>query len=498
MKEFADWVAEQVKRIPRWARWAALGAVGLIIAAELVFGWGLPAPRLDIPTLTAETQARRLTASGEGTVAPFERGVVTASAAGTVQMSFFNAGDVVRKGDLILLLENADASRAAAESNRALDAAKAAVAPALANAPSEVIISPVSGRIITMRGAAGDTIQSGAYARIAVSGAMAVVLSDDRLAVAVGETVRVESDTPTGSIETEGIVTEREMGVARIVITDARFVENQGVRVFDPDGNLAGTGTLTADETAVVWGVSGVIRTAHKVTGDWIDAGQPLFTLEGPLSLPGYETQMQTIEAAARDAAAAQGAVEALSIYAPADGILNNLTVRTGSNVRSGEALALLTDRDSRLVVLPVSSNWLDIIKPGQNATVSAAGVLYVGAVESVTQTAVSVSLPLAAPQDAEASVIIDTGIEREAIWVPASAIHTNPDGSAYVLRAPDPDELPYAWLKGPIGRLFRPTDENIVESLAAQLKTSVTIGITVDGMTEIVGGVRLGSGIMY
>ncbi|MDR2658031.1 MAG: HlyD family secretion protein [Oscillospiraceae bacterium] len=495
IKDFMGWISENARRIqpnmPAWTRWFALGAAAALVLAELIFGWGFPAPELNIPTVTAERQTHRLTVTGEGVVEPYERGLIIAGTAGRVKAVFHAVGDTVRGGDLIALLESEDAQRALDQTAAALDEAKAAVAPALAVAAPEVIVSPVSGRIIALRGEAGDAITGGACARIAVGGALSVTLPDTVLAVAVGETVGVEASALSGMISVDGVVIERELGRATVRVVDERLTEGQVVSVYDPDGNLAGSGALEIDEAALVWGVSGVIRHAHAAAGDWIDEGQPIFTLEGPLTLPGYETQMQTLDAAAREAAQAKQAAEGLSVYAPADGVLTGTTLTVGKVVREGEALGMLIDAGSRVVEFNVSVEVADALQVGQEAEIVAGGVGYIGTVVSVEYPTAVIATDIRAPLGAAALAAVDTGIEREGIWAPESAITAGANGIAYAMRAPDAARLPYAWLRGPIGRLLRPSDEAIIESLASELQTPIAIGDKADGMVEIKSGIK-------
>ncbi|MDR1263763.1 MAG: HlyD family efflux transporter periplasmic adaptor subunit [Oscillospiraceae bacterium] len=494
-RDFMGWISENAKRIPpnmpTWMRWLALSTAAALVLAELVFGWGFPAPELNTPTVTAEKQTRRLIVTGEGVVEPYERGLITARAAGRVKTVFHAVGDTVREGDLIALLESEDAQRALDQTAIALDEAKAAVAPALSAAAPAVIVSPVSGRIIALRGEPGDSITGGACARIAVGGALSVTLPDTALAVAVGETVSVEATVLSGTIEVSGVVIERELGSATVRITDERLTERQVVSVYDPDGNPAGSGALEIDEAALVWGVSGVIRYAHAMVGDWIDEGEPIFTLEGPLTLPGYETQMQTLEAAASEAAQAKRTAEGLSVYAPADGVLTGMTLTAGTVVREGEAIGMLIDANSRMVEFNVSAEGVGALQVGQETKIVAGGMEYVGWVVSVEYPTAIIATDIRAPLGAAASAAVDTGIEREGIWAPESAVTIRANGSAYAMRAPDAARLPYAWLRGPIGRLLRPSDEAIIESLTPELQTSITIGGKADGMVEIKSGIR-------
>lgn len=354
-----------------------------------------------------------------------------------------------------------------------------------------------------MRGMPGDSITRGACARIATGGALSVTLSDMALAVAVGESVRVEladstnSSSQTNLIQADGVVTERELGSATVRITDARFSEGQTVTVYGPDGELAGSGALEVDQAALVWGVSGVIRTAHMGIGDWVEAGQPLFTLEGPLNLPGYETQMQTLETAARDAAQAQRTVAALSVYAPADGVLTNMTLRNGAMVREGESLGLLVDGFENAIEFNALPEWANALRVGQSAVVKVSGIEYRGSVVSCESSRVVVAVNIDATVGAVGEVAIDTGIDREGVWVPESAVRISANGAAYVMRAPDTEELPYKWLRGPLGRLLRPSDEAIVESIAPGLRVTVTVGGKADGLIEIVSGVNVNSTIL-
>ncbi|MDR1570008.1 MAG: HlyD family efflux transporter periplasmic adaptor subunit [Oscillospiraceae bacterium] len=486
--------------------WIIGGSLAVILLAELVFGFGLPIAQPQLETLTLKRSELASPSISTGAIEAYERAVLFARADGTVESVFRQTGELVRKGDLLLTLSNPKTVQALQSNDQALEAARAAIRPALIAAEPEVVRAPVTGRVTLLNAQLGGAMDDGALAVIARDGALCVTIADARLAESAGQTVTVES----GGAQCEGVVAVADGESYRVSVTNERFEPGQTARVMDASGITIASGILRAEKPAVIFGVSGVINTVHIKQGDWVTEGEPLFTLEGPLSLPGYDEQLRAIESLLRTRNEAQDVVDALSIYASDDGVLIGFDAQPGDTIRAGQALGTLTDPDQRTVILPLDTALSHDIQTGMSIELSIDGVSepVEAIVESVTtRTDISgskayVRAALPYTEDvrvgASTSVSFETGLSEYAIWIPEEAVVYR-DGGAYVLRAPAADNLPFSVrrLRGPIGALFHPDAGDIYETLGDELLMPVTLEARPDGWYKLIGGAEEGDVIL-
>lgn len=499
----AQWSKRWLKR-PR-VYWIGGGTLALTALAELLFGFGMPIASMPWDTYKITQGAAAQSAPSTGTVEAYERAILFAQASGTVESVFRQSGDIVRKGDLLATLSNPGAARTLQENEQALAMAREAIRPALISASPEVIRSPASGRVIKLNAQAGAAMDDGALAVVAEGGALRLA-SDVASAAHVGQAVTVESGTVRG----EGAVSAIDGDRIIVRTTDERFKPGSAARALDAVGTVIAEGTLAADSPAVIFGVSGVIHSVHVEQGGWVNEGDPIFTLEGPLSLPGYDAQLKTIEQLIIARNESQDVVNALSIYAPEDGLLSGLAIKAGDSVKSGQALGTLTDPDNRVASLPVSEQTAQALERGQNVSIEIEGVP--GAVNAVIAS-IDIRQDISGAKafaravipytedvriGAGVSALLENSVQSSAISVPSETVLWA-DGSPYVLRVPETSDMPFSIrrLRGPIGWAFYPDTSKLLESIADKLRVPVTAVPLEGGSYEITGGVVDGTVIL-
>jgi len=213
---------------------ATVAIVAVSVAAVWALGGGPTTTKVTVTTATAKRGILTVTSSAAGTVQPINSRALTFATGGTLATVEVKAGDEVRDGDILATLDPTDAQDAVNAAQEALDAANTNLALAKEQASSSsttntgggnqgdtgtdsllraeqtvnsdalaldqaeaalagtTITAPAAGRVLSVAGAVGDTVQAGGSGFIVVGGldALAVQASfseADVAAIKVGQ-----------------------------------------------------------------------------------------------------------------------------------------------------------------------------------------------------------------------------------------------------------------------------------------------------------------------
>ena len=402
------------RRRVKWIIKALLLLLVAALLASVVLGVALPALRSvshdagDEAEKTNTAQAAigtiEKTVFGSGSIQPKSQPSVYAQADGTVKSILAGLGDTVKKGDVLMVLENTALEFEREELEYALFAAQQTVMDTetyeryrneikrdpdtgrkmrdketgqyvyeqLSNELS--IRAPGAGRVMAVYIEEGDDAlavyrERGAVIMLSTDGRMKVELEvNDGVQLPLGETVQVKGS----GIDAEGTVVNlvRRGTQAVIQVIGDSYPMDVPVTVFSSAGENAGEGVLAINKPLAVSAYGGEIKGVTVKVGSRVEREDVLarFTWDGmPLYLENAKTLL--------DYAKAKTALEAvekklntLVVVAPCDGQIASVDVSLDAEVTDGTALLSIVEDAGMSLVLSVDELDIVDVAVGQRA----------------------------------------------------------------------------------------------------------------------------------
>lgn len=488
--------AASVKRKPSRVVCVATVVVVLVAMTELLFGFGLPAAnRIATHVVTLDKTSRET--SVQGVVEASEVATIYAPATGIVESVFLRSGDIIRSSDIVLVLETTQAKESLTKYETELESLRNAIRPAMSNATPQPVTAAISGRVVALNASRGASMSDGVVAVIAENGYLYIEL-EPTIADQAYDGVWIESDdyTVAGEVADVG-------GGVFVMTDDASLSVNDEVTVKDASDGVLVIGTLKPYNPSIIFGVSGIVGDVMTSVGSIVREGDTLFTLSEPVTLAGYEDDLQALETVTAKIAGLERTINASTLRSPTDGLVSGIAAKKGDAVKEGDPICIVTDPDKRQVMFRLDGEEYNI-KAGDEVSLS---------VESVDEPVIGVVDTLGAAFDDEgeyrvarvsfafqegiaigkpATMTAATRQESESIWIPNEAIITDGD-DAYVIRALPESSMSFAQkhFNGPIGRLFTSDESDLIERSKDNLITLVELGAARDGFVEVLGGLE-------
>lgn len=492
----------------KWLGWAGAIVGTALLALWMLFGFGAPLRPLSWPVLVLQPNPQTRTLCAAGQLEHAILATLYARAEGTVRAAYYAEGDAVAMDEVLAVLSNEALETRLQETSDALYALQVELSSALVNAEEESIFSPVSGRVSALQAREGDAFADGAMAVIATDNAFDWTAdAPETLELFPGQAVHLLS----GDATYDGQILSLEDGTLVVRVQGAALQAEQTLTLETGQVSEPISGVLSMAMPAMVWGTTGVIRSVHVRPGDWVEAGDPLFTLQTPVTWAGLESRLLEYEQLQRSLNAARSRMEALVLSAPAQGIITDCHLLEGARIQAGQAVASIAQADSRKATLYVREEDVAAVQPGQTVSLTLPaypGQRYETFVDAVagegtrladgTYFAVEARLPYAEGMRPGMSVSgeIQVGQSTQQLWVPVSAIvHLN--GQPHVLRPPEAAQLPKSQLRGPLGRLMQPPAEEALRQLLPSLAIPVQLGEVWDDRVAVLSGVVPGQPIL-
>lgn len=343
------------------------------------------------------------TVFGSGSVQPASQPGVYAQADGTVQKTLVGLGDTVRKGDVIMALENEALETEVAELEYALWSAQETVmdTKTYERYRYEVMLdekgrkmkdsltgkyiyeqysnelsirAPSDGRVMAVYIEPGSDAlavyrEHGAVIMLSTDGRMKVELDvAEGTELAIGETVSVSG----AGVAANGTVVNlvRRGTQATIQIDSDTYPMGTPVEVKNEKGAVVGSGTLEINKPMAVSVYGGIIKGVATKVGAMVEREQVLarYTLEGtPLYIENDAVLLEYSKAkVALEAAKAK--MESLIVTAPCDGRIASADVSEGDRVTDGAKLLSIVEDTGMALTLSVDELDIVRVEPGQKA----------------------------------------------------------------------------------------------------------------------------------
>jgi len=480
----------EIRKKRKWIKWAVVGCIVLVIGSAALYAYFAARQAADLQQSGSSVQAENgdieVIVQASGSVRSAESTSVYAPLTGTVGSISVKNGDRVKKGDLLFTMTSGTIDDEIASLQTNLTDLDTQIRMADASKSSSVT-SPVTGIIKAVYAVPDETcaaamesshglflISADGYMELRFSPATSVE-AGSRVTVTIGEkTVDASVSTYSG-------------GEAVILMQDDSFDAGSEASAAAPDGTALGSGTLTVHMPYYVTGYAGVVSEINAAAGQEVYAGDRLLTLKDAVYSDSYLQLLASRQDTYSQLLEKQAKKEQLSVRAPQDGVVENLSVTEETSVPEGQLLFSVGGTDS--FTLTVSVDELDIadIAVGQTAKISFDALsdgTYTGKVTRVSGTGtytngvtsydvtVSIDQPekILAGMSARADILIAS--HTNILLVPVTAIKTI-DGEKYVMAVPAPGTKGAASSEG--------------------VQTKVTVGLINGTQAEILSGITEG-----
>ena len=361
-----------------------------------------------------------------------------------------DAGDTVRKGDLLATVDLATVMTSLTSLQDQMNDLDKDINAAKGDKASTQISAGVSGRVKIIHAEAGDDVslcmaEHGALAVLSLDGFMAADLETDKLSK--GDLVSVTRDNGT---VLEGKVSSAAGGKATVLVTDNGPMYDEEISVSTADGTVIGTAKLYIHNPLGVTGYAGTVSTVTAKENAAVSNGSPLFTLKNTSFSANYDTLLRN------RADLEEILLELLTLYrdgallAPMDGVISTVEFDDSADATytatSGETNVLTLYPDLAMTItIGVDETDILALKEDQEAEITVRSVgeeIYPGTVSDiskvadtstgVTQYSAEIFLDKASGMLPGMTAEVDVKIQgtENALIIPVEALHQTSTGS--------------------------------------------------------------------
>lgn len=455
----------------------------------------------DIKTANVTVGSISSTVSGSGYLADMDIEDMELYNSVDVLKTVVQAGDKVKKGDVLATVDLPSVLEAMKTLQSELDSLDSQINTAADDVISGSIGSSVTGRVKELFIRTGDRVadvmaEHGAVMVLSLDGTMALEIPAGDLAV--GDTLTV---TRQNGKAVEGTVDQILTGTATVLVSDDGPAKGERVTVSDAAGKELGSGELSIHRPMNITGYAGTASYVYVKENSPVSSGSTLVTLTDTAYKANYDSLLS------KRADTEKLLNQLITIYrdgavcAPYDGSVSTISMLGSDNQKSTATVTeaasssdntrvLLSLCPDKTVTVSVSVDESDILalEKGQDADITIESIgdeVFTGTVTGIEKTGTSSngvttytteitldkSPEMIAGMTAQAAVRIQ-GVD-DALLIPSDALHQSRDKS-YVYTSLDP-------LTGEMSGM-----------------TEVTAGLNNGSYVEITSGLKEGDTVYY
>lgn len=475
------------KKSKAWIWIVGVIVVLLIAALVLVRNFMSTASQTVYASYTLATGSLETTITGSGKLEPADSQTLQLPAGITVSDVLVEAGDAVKAGDALALLDPASLANRAAEVSSELSSLDRQIA---SRSTTGSVTAPVRGRIKYLPVAEGDAVLSA----VSQYGALAILSSDELMQVNLTTDAELALYAKVKVVWAEGertgrIAAKTDTGYI-VTLSDDGTPYLETAQVFDGE-TLLGEGTLEIHSPVAVLAAGGVIDEIRVKENDLVYANNVLFTLNQEPDTASYR---QALSDRAEKAALYQTILAYQAdprMLASNDGVVSDLFLKDNTDVAATQDSSGLSDAVTLhlggAVKMRIDVDELDInsISLGQTVAVTmdafpnetfAATVTHVSRIGSAAGSITTYPVEVTLTNDARllegmnGSAVITTAKAENVLLVPISDTYEDAAGTYVYTRAED-------------GTLTR---------------VDITLGLSDGTNAEVTGGLTAGQTIWY
>lgn len=370
--------------------------VALVLAAVVVLSAGAGVYALffneeERTALTGVTTYGTLNEAIEGSGTTIPADSVTYEVSGTVLEWNVEAGQEVKTGDLLYVLDSSEAEDEMLEYEVGLEDLYEQQSEIQEGIANQYVTAPFSGRIEETQAEVGDTVQSGMT--------LATLVDDSQMKVTLYFSYTYQNDIYEGMGVTVSVADQ--MLALQGTVTEIRYVDYvtaEGLKCFAVTVTVDNPGSLTEGMTATCWAtaadgselyaaadgalefsrcetltaqVSGELTAVQAVDYERVSAGATLFVIDAS----GYETQLETVEKQIenyeKNIADLQEEIDtAYTRYADIDGTVVSADYATDRMTGEDMGSVVIYNQESMEISVNVDELDVDYLEVGMPVTV--------------------------------------------------------------------------------------------------------------------------------
>ncbi|MGE5485944.1 MAG: efflux RND transporter periplasmic adaptor subunit [Ignavibacteriales bacterium] len=406
-----------------------------------------------------------VTVGGTGSVTLADRREIRAEVRGIVKEILVDEGQSVKNGDVIMRLQNDELIAQARQARISYDLALNKLADMVGTSPDKAmsvdvskgltVTSKSSGRLTSLKVAQGDQVSSGSVIGSVAQDAnmyfVTALTEGYALQLKAGDAVSIRIDGFDGEIEgrvssistsarASGSSVWRDVsveipnpGLLRAGSTGIATFHTSDGKAFLGDGKVE----LPSSES-IKSPVSGTVSKILLREGATVRVGDPILVITDPSLSTSVKSSRLSVEQSLLDLERKQDDVDALTIRAPADGVVVSIPVDLGNNIEESPVLAVIADTQHAQAVIEVDELDVGKLKIGMPAKVTVdalGGKVFNGSVRTIAaegaqQSGVAkfdVTVDIDTPDELRtgmtASVEITVASKQDTLVVPAEAV---------------------------------------------------------------------------
>ena len=445
----------------------------------------------DVQTHQVATGTIHTIVSGSGILTEEDLEEITVPAGVEVNEVMVNAGDTIRKGDLIATVDMATVMTTLSSLQDQMNTLDKSINNAKDEETGTVVTAGVSGRVKIIYAEPEMDVslcmaEHGALAVLSLDGYMAADLKTDKLTKGALVTVTREN----GKV-LEGEVSTAAGDTATILVTDNGPENGEEVTVSTKDGQVLGKAQLYIHSPLGITGIAGTVRSVTAKENAAVNSGSTLFNLKNTRFSANYDTLLRN------RSELEETLMDLLTVYrdgallAPMDCVVSSVEfdedIATVSEVGDLNVVTLYPDI-SMTITIGIDETDILALAEGQEAEVVVSSVsedVHIGSVTEiskvadtstgVTQYSAEVTLDKAAGMLPGMTADVDIKIKgvENALIIPIEALHQT-STTSFVFTEYDEETRQYG------GRV------------------EVTAGMQNDTHAEILSGLKEGDVVYY
>lgn len=380
-KIFSNWIGKVIT-----AAIAAAVIFGLLVSFNVIKINSSAQEQVEQRTWTVRRGDIELSIGGSGAAYSANREDVTSYVSGTVLKVHFRECSQVKKGDLLLEIDDSDAVLSLEKTENSIAQSALTLKDNKESIDRLVVMAPFSGKVTNVSVKKGDVVnRNGQVMTITDRSRMLLTLTfDNRNAQYIDEAQAVSVYIQSLNQIVEGTITRvdpvnstsYEFGVEIEIVNPGLLEEGlkANASINTPAGEIwsMGTGTISFVNTQVIKSeTGGVVKEVYVRDNQYVNSGAVLMVLEDDslkITMQNNEIKLQELKSQLDYHKKQLGYY---IVYAPIDGVIVSQSIKEGDVVKTGQVMLTVANNNKMELSIPIDELDIARIEEGMDVRVT-------------------------------------------------------------------------------------------------------------------------------